>query len=171
MTPQPQPRAEGNECRDQTVCLIVLGSCSPVPGSGAPPCLGNGAAHGGLDLPTSTNLRQSPTGVPTPAPWRLSLTGTLFSRDPGLCEVDSLNCRSAQGSAQGSAQASIGGKKVTFTQAPLNVEIIRETRMVATYVSFWSFCDHSENYWGWMQDDKIIKAKKVVKKKNLKMIE
>lgn len=113
-----------------------------------------------LDLPTSTNLRQSPTGVPTPAPWRLSLTGTLFSRDPGLCEVDGLNCRSAQGSAQ----ASIGGKKVTFTQAPLNVEIIRETRMVMTYVSFWSFCDHSKNYWGWMQDDKIIKAKKVVKK-------
>lgn len=60
--------------------------------------------HGGLDLPTSTNLRQSPTGVPTPAPCRLSLTGTLFSSDPGLYEVDGLNCRSAQGSAQGSAQ-------------------------------------------------------------------
>lgn len=98
VTSQSQPRAARNECRFQTVCLIVLGSLAFACSWFRSPCLGNGASHGGLDLPTSINLRQSPSGMPTPAPRRLFLIGTLFPSDPGLCEVDGLNYRSAQGS-------------------------------------------------------------------------
>lgn len=98
VTLQSQPRAARNGCRYQTVCLTVLGSLAFACSWFRSPCLGNRAVHSELDLPTSTNLRQSPTGVPTPAPRRLSLIGTLFPSDPGLCEVDGLNDRSAQGS-------------------------------------------------------------------------